>query len=93
MDEEIAERVYDTLLGNLLPEFCLPWVENIFVPGYPCLEEYGKMLNAYARLRIRLGAVNEDEDAEVMINSLLEHGKIIMTGDAETVCDAYSKKY
>ncbi|MBQ5327213.1 MAG: ABC transporter ATP-binding protein, partial [Oscillospiraceae bacterium] len=23
----------------------------------------------------------------------LEHGKIIMTGDAETVCDAYSKKY
>ncbi len=23
----------------------------------------------------------------------LEHGKIIMTGDADTVCDAYSKKY
>ena len=23
----------------------------------------------------------------------LEHGKVIMTGDAETVCDAYSKKY
>lgn len=23
----------------------------------------------------------------------LEHGKIIMTGDAQTVCDAYSKKY
>lgn len=23
----------------------------------------------------------------------LEHGKIIMSGDAETVCDAYSKKY
>ena len=35
------------------------------------------MSEAYARLRGHLGVIDEDPDAEIMIDSLLAHGKII----------------
>ena len=74
---DIAQTVYDTLTGNLIKACRLPWVETIFVPGHPCYEEYCEMHEAYARLRKRLGAGEEDLDAEIMIDALLEHGKIL----------------
>ena len=74
---EIAEQVYDTIVGTLTPEYGLPWVEEIFVPGHPCYEEFCRMSEAYARLRGHLGVIDEDPDAEIMIDSLLAHGKII----------------
>lgn len=73
----IEKQVLDSLLGNLIPECCLSWVENIFVPGHPCYAAYHEMHEAYDRLRDRLGAVDEDPDAEIMINSLLEYSDII----------------
>ena len=73
---DIAETVYDSLLGQLIPGCALPWVENIFVPGHPCYEEYCSMNHAYERLLNRLKETDEDRDAEDMINALLAHGKV-----------------
>ena len=73
----IAEQVYESLLGLLIEDCRLPWVENIFVPGHPCHEEYTNMRQAYDRLLTRLGETDEDPDAEEMINALLEYGKSI----------------
>lgn len=64
------------MLGELIPEYHLSWVEDINVPGHPCFESYARMMNAYAHLRERLGVEDEDEDAEIMIDSLLLYGKI-----------------
>lgn len=74
---ELSEQVYETLLILREAEYCLPWVEPIFIPGHPCFEAYSDMHKAYARLRTRLDAVDEDPDAEEMINQLLKHGKLI----------------
>lgn len=73
----IEEQVFGTLTGLLVPEYALDWVENICVPGQPCYDRYRDMLDAYGRLCGRLGVVNEDPDAEVMVNALLDHGKIL----------------
>ena len=73
---DIAKTVYDSLLGHLIPGYALPWVETIFVPEHPCYEEYCKMHRAYERLLTRIGETDEDRDAEVMIDALLQHGKI-----------------
>ena len=73
---DIAETVYDSLLGQLVTGYALPCVENIFVPGHPCYEEYCRMRRAYERLLLRLQETDEDPDAEDMIDALLRHGKI-----------------
>lgn len=73
---DIAETVYESLLGQRIPGCQLPWVENIFIPGHPCYEAYEQMLSAYARLRLRLEGRDEDKDAEEMINSLLTYSKL-----------------
>lgn len=70
-------RVFHTLLGDLLPEYAPEWVEEIFVPGNPCHEEYSRMLEAYQRVCTRLGSGEEDADLEIIVDSLLAHGKIL----------------
>ena len=73
---DIVETVYDSLLGQLVTGYALPWVENIFVPGHPCYEEYCKMRRAYERLLSRLQEIDEAPDIEIMIDALLQHGKL-----------------
>ena len=63
---DIFEEVYDSAKGELLEEFRLDWVRNQFTPGSPCDLAYGEMLDAYARLRDRLGVGDEDPDVEIM---------------------------
>lgn len=75
--KQVAENVYLSLLGNLLPEYALNWVENIFVPGHPCHDEYSDMLKAYRRACARLGNTDEDPDLEIMVNSLLSHCQVL----------------
>lgn len=75
--DRTAEAVYDSLIGNLIPEYALDWVEEIFVPGHPCYETYSRMLEAYQRVCTRLGNGEEDYDLEEMVNALLEHGRIL----------------
>lgn len=73
---QIREQVYDTMMGQLVPEYGLSWVEDIFVPGHPCYEEYCKMRDAYDRLCQRLGDREEDPDAEIMVDALLQYARI-----------------
>lgn len=65
-----VEKVYESLIGELVaPIKCVP---NAFAPGCFCEIQYREMLEAYERLRIRLGVVDEDADVEIIINSFLE---------------------
>lgn len=76
-EDSIQNQVYETLTGSLAPVYQLPWVEDIFVPGHPCFETYSRMMDAYERLLVRLNEQEEDEDIEIIVDSLLRHGKII----------------
>ena len=71
------ELVYDSLNGHLNEP--LPQVENAFAVGSECERLYGEVLAAYGRLCERLGAGEEDEDVEMIINSLLEIQKRLCT--------------
>ena len=73
----IEEQVYETLTGNLIPAYRVPCVENIFVSGHPCFEAYSDMCKAYERLLARLDIQDEDGDVKIIVDSLLEYGKII----------------
>ena len=68
---DFEEIVYYLLLGEMMDAFKLPWVENAFSSGSPCEQNYAAVLAAYGRLLDRLGMEQEDEDVEIMINSLL----------------------
>ena len=72
-----AEDIYATLLGYLVPEESMAWVEPIFVPGHPCYDAYDQMHAAYARLRQRLGVTDEDLDVETIISCLLDYCKYV----------------
>ena len=66
---DIGELVYESLIGELV--IPLRNVPNTFEEGSICERNYHEMLDAYARLRDRLGVVDEDADVEIMIDSLL----------------------
>ena len=66
------EQIYDTLRGELLPEYAVPGVENLFAPGSICDREYAEMRHAYERLLERLGQEDEDADLEIMVNTMTE---------------------
>lgn len=66
---DIVDLVYESLLGELVDP--IRDVPNAFAPGSYCETQYSRMLDAYARLRDRLGVVDEDADVEIIIDSLL----------------------
>ena len=70
-----AEKVYCSLSGQIRPELCIPGVENIFVPGGEYYENYGQVMEAYERLLARLNG--DEDDIEIIINSLLNNEKIV----------------
>ena len=72
MREIIAQEIYDSLWGGAMEPFRIPWVEDATAEGSYCMECYERMLGANERLVARLGQVNEDEDVEIIINSLLD---------------------
>lgn len=76
-EPDIAETVYDSLHGFLIPACQLSWVEPVFVPGHPCHDAYEQMLAVYSRLRLRLGTADDDPDVEKIIDFLLKYSKII----------------
>lgn len=48
----------------------MPGVENAFENDSFCLTEYGKILDAYSRLCLRLGVEDQDDaDVEAIIHS------------------------
>jgi hypothetical protein len=77
MNKYTIEDVYDTLCGEVHGEYAVPGVENAYADGGECDRLYNEMSQAYERLRDRLGVVDEDMDAEIMINSLLGIQRIL----------------
>ena len=77
MKKYTIEDVYDTLCGEVHGEYAVPGVENAYIDGGECDRLYNEMSQAYERLRDRLGVVDEDMDAEIMINSLLAIQRIL----------------
>ena len=63
------EYIYESLQGTLIHPH--PAVPNLFEDGMPCERWYADMLDAYQRICSRLGDEEEDQDVEIIINSLL----------------------
>lgn len=78
-ETEISGLVYDSLMGQLLPEYRLAWVEDIFVPGNPCFEAYKTVREAFPP--------SEPED-DRHLDALLEYSRIVATEMFE-----YGRKY
>lgn len=66
---KIAELVYESLIGELVDP--IENVPNAFEVGSYCEARYQEMLEDYERVLERLGLEDEDEDVEIIINSLL----------------------
>ena len=67
---DIAETVYDSLHGFLIPACSLPWVEPVFQPGHPSHDSYEQMLQIKDRLA-------EDADLDTLIDCALAYSKSI----------------
>ena len=67
---DIAETVYDSLHGFLIPACSLPWVEPVFQPGHPSHDSYEQMLQIKDRLA-------KDADLDALIDCALTYSKSI----------------
>lgn len=80
MEGSFAEWIYDSLNGDLIEEYRCKGVENLFAEGSECLELYGQIYEASLRICERLEPgkdKEEDEDTEIMINSMLKMMEIV----------------
>lgn len=68
----MLERVYDSMARHLQDADRVPGVEDAFAPGTYCMERYIQMKDAYDRLCVRLGVVDEDSDVETIINCMMD---------------------
>ena len=66
------DAIYETLLGNLLPEYTVPGVENLFREGSFCDGKYREVWDARERLHQRLGVTHEDPDVEIIISAMTD---------------------
>lgn len=71
MNNNIAEDVYYSLLGQLIPEYAVPWVDDAFAMDSSCDQQYNRIHAAYTRLRERLEEEDEDADVEILIDAFL----------------------
>ena len=69
MHNNFAQDVYDTLCGHLIPEACVPGVENAFAPGGICDQSYESAVAARDRILWRMG-VEEDADLNCIFDEL-----------------------
>ena len=67
---ENFKQIYETMLGLLEPEACVPGIENAFADGSFCADQYEKMRSAYELLCTRLNVRNEDQDLNTMVDSM-----------------------
>ena len=65
-----SEWAYMTMACHMKEEYGMPGVEDAFAEGSFCLKEYGKILDAYSNLCLRLGVEDQnDADVETIIHS------------------------
>ncbi len=70
MQESFIELVYLTLQGELIPEYAIEDVEDIFVQDGIGIQLYSKAMDAYARVCKRLGMKDEDPDLDDIIRNM-----------------------
>lgn len=75
-EADISQWVFESLMGHLIPEYRLSWVENIFVPGSACYAQYSRMYDAYDDFLGRSASEAMNEAVETMIDALLDYGRI-----------------
>ena len=75
LSAEFIDDVYNTLQGELIPEACIPGIENLFADGSPCDLAYTEMHDAYERLLLRLNKQDDDKDIETMICAFMSISK------------------
>jgi hypothetical protein len=71
------EDIYYTLLGEMSPPYAVPGIENAYAPGGECDQYYNEAMEAYQRLRERLGVQDEDEDIEIILGNFLGIQRIL----------------
>lgn len=69
MNSKLMEYVYYSMIGALISP--MKGIENAFESGNLCAKCYADVYEAKIRLLERLGKDSEDEDVEIIINSLL----------------------
>jgi hypothetical protein len=72
-----SEAVYETLMGELIEEYQVPGIENMFQCGSKCELLYQDMRQAYNRLLDRLGIEDDDKDVEQIICDLNDIQKLV----------------
>lgn len=70
MQESFMELVYLTMQGELIPEYAIANVEDIFAEGGIGIELYTNAKNAYYRVCDRLGVKDEDRDLDEIISNM-----------------------
>lgn len=70
MQERFIDRVYQTVIGELLPDFQINGIEDSFAPGGLCDQAYQEMRSSFDRILERLGVENEDQDLEIILNCM-----------------------
>lgn len=70
MQESFMELVYLTMQGELIPEYAIANVEDIFAEGGIGIELYANAKNAYYRVCDRLGVKDEDRDLDGIISNM-----------------------
>ena len=63
------EWAYETMACHVVKDYRMPGVENAFAEGSYCLARYNDAMDAYERLRNRMGVVDEDNDVEIIISA------------------------
>ncbi len=63
------EYIYESTQGTLRNPH--PEVTDLFAAGKPCERWYAEMMEAYGRICTRLGAGEEDDDLEIIVNNFL----------------------
>ena len=71
---DIAETVYDSLHGFLIPACSLPWVDMVFQPGHPAHDSYEQMLQIKDRIAARLDG---DCELEALVDCALAYSKSV----------------
>ena len=72
MATELWEQIYESMTCHVSENYRMPGVEDAFAYGSFCMQQYGKMRDAYDRLCDRLGVEDEDDDVECIIRCYME---------------------
>lgn len=75
MNQQLIDDVYSSVIGDLIVP--VQGVENVFTQGSECDILYNDVFDAYERIKERLNVKDEDDDCELIINSLMDIGRIV----------------